>query len=171
MFDRMKIPMKFKISAIALLICIAGFATKSNAQEKFEKAAFYNVMSGNDVASIDDEITVVQNSSTKNKPGYYGALLMKKAGLISGASKKLKLFKQGRIELETALLNEPENTEYHFLRLAIEEHAPKIVKYHNDIEADKAIIKKNFKELSPAVQHAILDYCKKSNILHVEDFS
>jgi hypothetical protein len=67
-------------------------------------------------------------------------------------------------------MNEPENTEYHFLRLAIEEHAPKIVKYHNDIEADKAIVKKNFKELSPAVQHAILDYCKKSKVLHAEDF-
>ena len=171
MFDRMKMRLRLKSGVIALLVCMAGFAVKSNAQEKFEKAAFYNVMSGNDVTAIDDEIAIVQKSSTKNKPGYDGALLMKKAGLISGASKKLKLFKQGRIELETALMSEPENTEYHFLRLAIEEHAPKIVKYHNDIETDKAIVKKNFKELSPAVQHAILDYCKNSNVLHVEDFS
>jgi len=64
-----------------------------------------------------------------------------------------------------------DNTEYHFLRLAIEENAPKIVKYHADIENDKLFVQKNFKNLPRSVQHAILDYCKKSKVLHTEDFS
>ena len=92
------------------------------------------------------------------------------AGLVKGAKKKLDLFKAGRIKLETAMMADTENTEYHFLRLSIEEHSPKIVKYHSDIEKDKAIVQKNFKNLSPVVQKAILDYCKNSKVLHTEDF-
>jgi len=83
---------------------------------------------------------------------------------------RLKFFKQGRIKLEIALLADNDNVEFHFLRLAIEEHAPKIVKYHSDIAKDKALVIKNFKNLSPAVQHAILDYCSNSKVLHKEDF-
>jgi hypothetical protein len=81
------------------------------------------------------------------------------------------LFKDGRIKLETAINADNDHTEFHFLRLAIEEHAPKIVKYHADIKADKAIVIKNFKTLSSSVQQAILDYCKNSKVLHVADFS
>jgi len=69
------------------------------------------------------------------------------------------------------LLDDNDNIEFHFLRLTIEEHAPKIVRYHSDINMDKAIVQKNFKNLSPVVQKAILDYCKNSKILRTEDFS
>jgi len=133
--------------------------------QKFEKAAFYDVMASGDIAAIDNELDVV-----KGKEGYEGALLMRKAGLVKKPKEKLALFKAGRIKLETALLADNENTEFHFLRLAIEEHAPKIVKYRKDIEKDKELVIKNFKNLSPAVQHAILDYCKNSKVLHKEEF-
>jgi hypothetical protein len=120
--------------------------------------------------AIDNEIIIVNSSLINNKEGYEGVLLMKKAGLVSRPKKKLDLFKEGRIKLETAILADNNNTEFHFLRLAIEEHAPKIVKYHADIETDKQIVVKNYKNLSQPVQHAILDYCKKSQVLHTEDF-
>ena len=148
-----------------------AFLKTSVAQQKFDKAEFYDIMASGDVDAIDNELNIVANATSNNKEGYEGALLMKKAGMVSPATKKLKLFKEGRIKLETALLADNDNTEYHFLRLAIEEHAPKIVKYHADIETDKMIIEKNFKNLSPAVRHAVLDYCKNSKVLHAEDFS
>jgi hypothetical protein len=165
----MKFHTKRIIGTIAILLLITVFFTDSFAQEKFEKAEFYKVMSTGDITAIDNEIVVVQSSTSPNKEGYEGALLMKKAGLVLIAARKLKYFKAGRIKMETALLNVPDNTEYHFLRLAIEEHAPKIVKYHNDIEADKMMVQKNYKSLSPVVQHAILDYCKNSKVLRAED--
>jgi len=133
--------------------------------QKFDKAAFYEVMASGDIAAIDNELDVA-----KGKEGYEGALLMRKAGLVKKPKDKLAFFKAGRIKLETALLADNENVEFHFLRLAIEEHAPKIVKYHKDIEKDKELVISNFKSLSPAVQHAILDYCKNSRILHKEEF-
>jgi hypothetical protein len=164
----MKMNYKWKILFVFLLI--TGVAKTSIAQQKFEKAAFYAVMDSGNLDAINNQIEVVRASSSPNKEGYEGALLMRKAGKLSVPGQKLKFFKQGRIKLETALLADADNTEYHFLRLAIEEHAPKIVKYHNDIEKDKLIIQKNFKNLPQSVQHAIIDYCKNSKVLHAEEF-
>ncbi|MHB8207162.1 hypothetical protein [Mucilaginibacter sp.] len=165
--------MGYKILLIFSLLVLPGLIQKSIAQQRlrFDKEAFYNVMANGDINAIDNELIVVSGYATTNKEGYEGALLMKKANLISGPRKKLDLFKAGRIKLETAIINNPDNVENHFLRLATEEHAPKIVKYHADIEADKAIVIQNFNNLSPLVQHAILDYCKNSKVLHAEDFN
>ena len=164
------IVMKIHIKYIFCLFSFLLFAALCTAQEKFDKAEFYNIMSAGKLSAINDEIGLVSNSSSPNKEGYEGALLMRKAGLVTIPAIKLKYFKAGRIKLETALMNDKDNTEYHFLRLSIEEHAPKIVKYHSDIDADKLIVQKNYKNLSPTVQHAILDYCKTSKVLHEEDF-
>ena len=139
-------------------------------QQKFDKAFFYNVMASGDTVAINKEIKIVQESSLNNKEGYVGALLMKKASFVVKAKKKLKYFKEGGIKLETALRADSNNTEFHFLRLAIQEHAPKIIKYHSDLEKDKLFIQKNFKSLSSPVQNAILDYCKNSKVIHAEDF-
>jgi hypothetical protein len=158
-----------KGSLLFVFLLIFGFVKTTSAQQ-FEKAAFYKVMESGDLDAVNAQIEVVKASASLNKEGYEGVLLMRKAAKMSTPAKKLKFFKEGRIKLETALLADADNTEYHFLRLAIEEHAPKIVKYHNDIEKDKVIVQKNFKNLPQAVQHAIIDYCKNSKVLHAEDF-
>lgn len=165
----MKVQLKIKIITHLVVIIVLGMFTSVMAQQKFDKAAFYTVMSTGKLDDIESEIPIVQASSTENKEGYEGALLMKKAGMVGKPKQKLAFFKEGRIKLETAILADNNNTEFHFLRLAIEEHAPKIVKYRSDIEKDKMIIQKNFKSLSPVVQHAITDYCKNSKVLHAED--
>jgi hypothetical protein len=156
-----------------LLICcfITVVSAAKPVQQKFEKATFYSVMKSGDKAAIDNEITLLSDAPAKERSGYEGALLMKKADLVKRPKEKLKYFKEGRIKLETAIMNDNENVEFHFLRLAIEEHAPKIVKYKADIPKDKELVIKNFKNLHPAVQHAILDYCSNSKVLHKEDFS
>lgn len=162
--------MRLTIVFIYGLLITAGLAVAAPVQQKFEKAEFYSIMKSGDITAIDNEIAALDNATVKEKNGYIGALLMKKAGLMKKPKDRLKFFKEGRIKMETALIADNENTEFHFLRLAIEEHAPKIVKYHADIEKDKALVIKNFKNLSQAVQHAILDYCSNSKVLHREDF-
>ena len=64
-----------------------------------------------------------------------------------------------------ALEKDSTNTEYHFLRLMIQENAPKRLGYHAALEKDNLYIRKNFKTLSPALQQAILGYSKQSKIL------
>ena len=78
---------------------------------------------------------------------------------------KLNLFKSGRLKLETAIKKDKTNAEFSFLRLIIQEHAPKVVDYRNNIENDVAVIRSNFKTMPPEVQQAINDYSKKSKVL------
>ena len=162
--------MRLKLVFVSLILITAGFAEGKALQQKFDKAGFYEVMKSGTLETVNNEFEAIKDAPEKERDGYEGALLMKKAELVKKPKERLSLFKQGRIKLETAILADNENTEFHFLRLAIEEHAPKIVKYHADIEKDKAIVMKNFKSQSPAVRHAILDYCEKSKVLHKEDF-
>jgi len=139
------------------------------AQQQFEKADFYRIMDKGDVKAIDGEIALIKASDVKGKVGYTGALLMKEADLVKRPKRKLDLFLAGRKLLETALLTDYENTEFHFLRLTVEEHAPRIVRYHSDIERDRSFIVAKFKDTSPVVQKAILDYSRESKVLHTED--
>jgi hypothetical protein len=161
--------MKFKIIFALLFILPGAFVQAKTAQQRFDKATFYTVMSSGTLDEINNELDVVTSSGIANKDGYEGALLMKKAGKLSRPAEKLKFFKAGRIKLETALLNDKDNAEFHFLRFAIQEHAPKIVKYRAELEADKQIIKKSYKNLSAAVQHAIMDYTKNSGLLTAQE--
>lgn len=151
-----------------LLIVLGGSNTKVWAQ-KLEKAAFYKAMASDNIEEINQELATLTDAGTDTKNGYEGALLMKKASLAGKPKDKLSFFKAGRIKLETALLAEPDNTDLHFLRLVIQEKAPKIVHYRADIEKDKAMVIKNFKTLQPVVQRAIADYSKTSKVLHPED--
>jgi hypothetical protein len=160
---------RLKRGLAVILFLLIGL-TKAGAQsQRFEKAEFYDVMKSGDLNVLNNEFETIKLAPEKERDGYEGALLMRKAGLMKKPKDRLAFFKKGRIKLETALLADPDNTEFHFLRLIIEEHAPKIVKYHSDIEKDKALIVKNFKGLSVAVRHAILDYCENSKVLHKEE--
>lgn len=141
-----------------------------NIFQKFDKASFYSLMASGGIEAIDYQLNIINDVPVNERSGYEGALLMKKASLAKKPKDKLSYFKAGRIKMETALLADDNNVEFHFLRLAIQEHAPKIVKYRADIPKDKLLIINKFKNLSPAVQHAILDYCKNSKVLRQEDF-
>jgi len=162
--------MREKLVFALVFFMLTGLAEGKTIQQKFDKAEFYEVMKSTKLETVNNELEAIKDAPEKERDGYEGALLMKKAGLLKKPKDRLSSFKQGRTKLETAISADNDNTEFHFLRLAIEEHAPKIVKYHNDIEKDKVIVVKNFKNLSPAVRHAILDYCENSKVLHKEDF-
>lgn len=150
-----------------LLLLTARFTYAAVFNGNIDKAAFYAAMASGDLTEIGKELTVLSD----NEPGYMGALLIRKAGLVHRPAEKLKLFKAGRIKLETALLNDPGNAEFHFLRLSIQEHAPKIVKYKANLDADKAFVIKHFSELPLVVQQAVKNYSKNSKILKPADFN
>lgn len=148
---------------VLFFFMIGGINTPALAQ-KLDKSAFYAVMTSGKADDIEKELSVL----TDEQQAYAGALLIRKAGLPK-VKERLKLFKEGKGKLEAALAAEPDNTEYHFLRLTIQEHSPKIVKYKADIPADKAFLIKHFDKLSPVVQHAVKEYAKESKVIKPED--
>jgi hypothetical protein len=156
---------------LLFLVTSVGFAKADNLLQKFEKSAFYQVMASGKLDDVNDELTAIAGAPAGDRDAYEGVLLMRKAGLLSKPKDKLQNFKSGRIKFQAAFMADSNNTEFRFLRLGIQEHAPKIVKYHSDINADKVYIKEHFKSLSPVVQHAVLEYSKTSKVLHPEDLN
>jgi len=154
-----------------LILCVFASTTSfaQNAQNSFTKNDFYQAMAGEDAAAIDRQLDLLKTASVKDKTAFEGALLMKKASLAAGPKKKLDLFKKGHKKLEAVIEKDSVNAEYRFLRLMIQEHAPKILGYRKEMEADKNFIKNNYKKLPPVVQEAVANYSKASGVLKPAD--
>ena len=166
---RSDLTMKLRIIFALFFVVPGAIVQGKDLMQNFDRSAFYAVMASGKIEEINEELTLLNSASISEKEAYEGVLLMRKAGLVKVPAEKLKFFKKGRIKLETALLKDSSNGEYHFLRLTIQEHAPKIVKYRAELETDAQYIKKSFNNLSPVVQQAIIDYSKNSKILNPED--
>lgn len=152
-------------NTLVVMLLLVGIPYNADAQ-KLDKANFYAAMASGKLHDINNELNRVGNEL----PAYRGALLIRKAGLVKIPAIKLKLFKDGVVKLEKAIKNDPDNIEYRFLRLTIQEHAPKIVKYRSSLQIDKDLIIKNFYKLSPVVQQAIKNYSAGSTVLSLSDF-
>ena len=153
---------------VTLCIMLTSFCYKSVAQT-FNRRDFYSVMASGDAKAVEDQISLLKNSTIDGKPAFEGALLMKKAGIVSGGGKKLSLFKDGHKKLEAAIKLENENAEYRFLRLMVQEHSPKMLGYKEDLKKDSAYIRQSYKKLPAEVQEAIINYSKTSKILRSDD--
>ena len=153
-------------SLISVLLLLSFVTTKGDIKSSaFDKSAFYAAIASENMETLNNQLAVVKAASFNEKEAYEGALLMKKAGLVTKAQEKINLFKAGRTKLDAAIKKDKENAEFCFLRLIIQEHAPKIVNYNDNIQTDIAVIRTGYKTLPPIVQQAINDYSKKSKNL------
>lgn len=161
--------MKFLIiiSYTLLLFHLAAYSQDKKAV--FSKPDYYKSISSDDLATINNELKKTSHISIIEKNAYTGALLMKKAGLVSGLSNKLSLFKEGKGKLEEAIKKYSDNIEFRFLRLMIQENAPSFLNYNNNLEEDSKIIIKNLPALSSEVQQAIINYTKQSKVLQLHE--
>ncbi len=130
-----------------------------------DRSAFYSAMASDKLEEINVQLNNLKSSSASDKEAFEGALLMKKAGLVAKTKDKLSLFKEGRKKLEALIKRDNDNIEYCFLRLIIQEHAPKALNYKDDIDHDSKLIRSGYKNLPAVVQQAIADYSKKSKAL------
>lgn len=131
----------------------------------------YEVLASENEVELDNVIAKIDGlESSSFLDAYKGVLLMRKADFATTPKKKLDTFKSGHLLLEAAISNEPDNAEFRFLRLMIQENAPKVLKYHSQIEEDAIIVKDQFKTLSPSLQDQILTYVDQSTVLKPSDF-
>ena len=152
------------IFVVLTVTCLAVCA------QSFNRNDFYSAMASGTLKAIDEQIILLRNSTNEYKTAFEGALLMKKAGLAGGGGRKLNLFKDGHKKLEAAIKKDPDNAEFRFLRLMIQENAPGILGYKDDLKKDSAYIRQSYKKLPAEVQGAISDYSKTSKILKPADF-
>jgi hypothetical protein len=155
---------------ILLFLPFFNQAAVYHAAQEFNRIDFYHILKSGTSDEIDKELSVIDNSLLKDKEAYKGALLMKRASVLMMPTEKLDNFKKGAKKLEAAIHTDSSNVEYRFLRLMIQEHTPKILKYSSRITEDAALIKKNYKQLAPDVQKILIDYSQTSKALKPEDF-
>lgn len=150
------------------LILIISFSTLFQtgfAQSGINKSSFFNAMETGNARQIDAQMAALNNVSGNDKEAFEGALLMRKAGTLSIPAKKLSMFKQGHKKLEAAISKSPANAEYKFLRLIVQENAPRSLGYYKSINQDSKFVKENFKNLPADTQNSVANYSKKSKAL------
>ncbi len=158
------------MKAIVLILFCSFFAKTNLLAQQFNKTEYYAILKTGTVSEINNEMALIDASSLGGKEAFAGTLQMKKAGLLKVPKEKLSNFKKGATKLEMVLRSDTSNVEYRFLRLIIQEHSPRVVKYRSRIEDDAAFIKKNYKALSPEVQKVVIDYSQTSKALKPQDF-
>ena len=148
------------------VISILGNSTPA----RFDPSDVYVAMASSNIQEIDSALGELEKTSLPGKLAYEGAMLMKKSGLLSKPKEKLKVFKSGREKLETAIRDDSANVEYHFLRLIIQENAPKIVGYKKNIDADSKMVMASYNTLPTFLRQAIKNYSKTSKVLKTANF-
>lgn len=135
-----------------------------------DRKAYYKALSGGEEAAIDSMLSKLETEKSSSKVNAYkGALIMKKAAFVKGVNGKVKNFKKGANLLENEIRNNPANTEFRFLRLTVQEHAPKILKYNKELDNDKEVIIKGYHKLDSDLKEVIAGYVKDSRILNQSD--
>ncbi|CAN5452926.1 hypothetical protein BH11BAC3_BH11BAC3_14210 [soil metagenome] len=158
---------KLKV-VIALCCLLPVILVKGNQlHQSFDRSALYEAMKSTQLSEVTTALTDLEKTNLPDKLAYEGALLMKKAALLSKPIDKLHSFKAGKEKLETAIQQNPDNIEYRLLRIMIQENAPKIVRYKNDLDIDGQLVNASYKKLPFAAQSAAVDYSKNSKVLHI----
>ncbi|TDE11393.1 hypothetical protein [Dyadobacter psychrotolerans] len=138
--------------------------------DAIDRKSFYAALSGHSEESIDREIANLGiGKKTSFSRAYLGAAQMKKADFLKAAGNKVKLFKKGAFSLEEEIKANSGNTEYRFLRLTIQENAPKILKYNKNIDEDKKAVLAGYSKLEPDLKEIIRNYAGSSKIINVDD--
>lgn len=118
-----------------------------------------------------ERVRLEKMTSTSEVRAYLGALLMKEAQYQPSAKQKLAQFTKGKKLLETAIAQHASVAEYRFLRLAIQEHCPKLLHYNGNLKADAAVIAQAYAKQSSTVRRAIRDYSRSSAVLPTSKLS
>lgn len=156
--------MGLKLSLLALLYSL-GLSWSATS------TVFYNAFCSESLSTIEKALDQLNATKTTTvTKAYRGALMMKKSNYIKGASQKIELFKAGSKLLDAAIQRDPSNAEYRFIRLTIQENAPKILHYNKNMDEDKRVLLAGYKGMTSHTRSFVLDYAKESKQLEVSDF-
>lgn len=95
---------------------------------------------------------------------YKGAALTLVARFKKSAKEKSKTFRAGAKLIEHAVERAPNDIEVRFVRLSVQQHAPRFLKYNEAVLSDKHYVVSQVKLMQPgALKNYISDYILKSD--------
>jgi hypothetical protein len=131
---------------------------------------FYRIFASGNLSEVNTCLKkLASEESTSLLNAYTGAMLMRKASLEKVPKAKLESFKAGHKLLETEISRFPDNIEFRFLRLVIQEKAPEILKYNKNLKEDKEMIIQGFQKLEINLQNQVKQFSNHSRVLTIKD--
>ncbi|WP_298484842.1 hypothetical protein [uncultured Maribacter sp.] len=133
-----------------------------------------NYILASDSKEVSEKLYMtLENITKESKPilvAYKGATATLKAKHSKGIKQKKSFFKEGVDYLEFSIEKAPKNIEIRCLRLSVQEHSPKILKYKKNIEEDKQFLINNFKRTTDkAIKKFIKDYVLQSSLFDASE--
>ena len=149
-------------SFLILLISVSLFGIDIyELREKYPKASTSTEIT-NDLYHQLSSVTLSENPKIL---AYKGAVLSLKAKNAKTIKDKKMYFQEGVQFLEASVNAAPKDLEIRYLRLSVQEHAPKIVKYSKNIDEDKNFILEHYGTTKDAeLKACIKSYVKDSSL-------
>ena len=164
--------MRIDFTVILIFLWLSSSsAGMNNFLQKSDRSEYYSALNSSDIDLIKSQLKNLAERGSEDTTAYTGALKMKLAGLLNSPAEKLKTFKEGRKMLESAIAHDSANVEYRFLRLVIQEHAPGILNYKQNLEEDKNLIVKKFRTIGKFLAAELKRYSESSKILRPVDLN
>lgn len=160
--------MKFILSCLTILVLSIQTVNLVDVRASYKLAA-------QDKMQIDSFSDMMQGITKKDNVAlvaYKGASLALQAKYAKTIKEKKEGFLNGVNYIEFSIAKKPNAIEPRFVRLSIQENAPKILKYRENIDEDKAFIIKQYRHISSKnLQLHIKDYILQSNLFSEEEKS
>ncbi len=132
-----------------------------------DRDQFYTVFKSDSKDNISELIEHYENTDLSGSllNVYKGALLIKKSSYLNSVSERIEYFSHGKELIEKEIADFPENIEYRFIRLILQEQTPPILRYKSEIPEDKNTIMNSLNSIDEALKKRIINYSSNSNIL------
>jgi len=115
------------------------------------RAAYRNAIDSQENAeNLYAKLTEITAQDDPLLLGYKGATATILANFAKGVKVKTTYFKEGKKLLEQAIATNPKSVELRYLRLSVQENAPKVVRYKKHIPEDKQFILDHYQALKNA---------------------
>lgn len=136
-----------RILSIFIALLVTAFVDAQDLNQI--RSDYPNAVESEEITSkLDAEFS---STAEPDKPvllAYKGAVTTLVGKFAKGIGEKIRVFKQGVSLIEKAVAADPLNPEIRYIRMSVQENAPRILDYHNNIEEDKEFILKNYKNVS-----------------------
>ena len=131
-----------------------------------DRKSFFKSISSEDQASLKlEQEKLSKLADSDDKRAFLATVIMKDSQFMPTVKGKWDKFSLGKNTLEKEIKANPSNAEYRFLRLLIQENAPKVVRYGGNVNLDAQFIAKNLSSINTVTKKIIQDYAKKSPAL------
>lgn len=107
-------------------------------------------------SQLDAELSSITSENNSVLLAYRGAVKTLKAKFAKKVKEKKEYFKEGAELIESAMAMDANNIEIRYIRLTVQENAPKFLKYHDNILEDKQHILKEYSFISSKSLQAII---------------